>query len=230
MQRVIRQRINRVRVSFYDQYGNSAFNARPYSLTQPNAPKIPTWSQQTGGNVGGPLVIPHVYDGRDKTFFFVNFDGTWARNAVDQFSTVPTLAEREQPGNFCDRGAQLYIPNPADLNGPRTSVGCQIPSSLLNHAAVGLLQFIPEPNLPGVVENYHLQTQVPTQQDRLNARVLHTISPKLNARVIYAFSQSTNHAFQSFSDFESAVGTRGNPGLRSGSRKICRENGSTIPN
>ena len=209
LERVLRQRINRVRASFYNEYGNSVFNARPYSLTQPDAPKIPTWSERIGGNIGGPLVIPHLYDGHDKTFFFVNFDGTWARNAVDQFSTVPTSSERGEPGNFCDRGAQLYIPNPADLTGPRTSVGCQIPSSLLNPAALGLLRYIPEPNLPGLVDNYHLQTRVPAQQDRLNVRVLPTISPKLNARIMYGFSQSTNHAFQSFPDFESDVATRG---------------------
>ena len=202
MQRVIRQRINRVRASFYDEYSNSVLNARPYSLTQPNAPKIPTWSDRIGGNLGGPLVIPHLYDGHDKTFFFVNFDGTWARNAVDQFSTVPTSAERS--GNFCGQSPQLQ------LNVPGVgAVGCQLPSSSLNPAALGLLQFIPEPNLPGAVENFHLQTQVPTQQDRLNVRVLHSISQKLNARVIYGFSQSTNHAFQSFPDFESDVATRG---------------------
>ena len=202
MQRVIRQRINRVRASFYDEYSNSVLNARPYSLTQPNAPKIPTWSDRIGGNLGGPLVLPHIYDGHDKTFFFVNFDGNWARNAVDQFSTVPTAAERS--GNFCDQNPQLQlnIPNV----GP---VGCQLPSSKLNLAALGLLQFIPQATLPGVVENFHLQTQVPTQQDRLNVRVLHSISQKLNARVIYGFSQSTNHAFQSFPDFESDIATRG---------------------
>ena len=209
MQRVLRQRINRIRASFYNEYSNSVFNARPYSLTQPNAPKIPAWNERIGGNLGGPLVIPHIYDGHDKTFFFVNFDGAWARNAVDQFSTVPTLFERQNLGDFCDRGAQLYIPN-SNLTGPRTPVGCQIPANVpLNPAALGLLQFIPQPNLPGLVDNYHLQTSVPTQQDRFNARVLHTISPKLNARVIYSFSQSANHAFQSFSDFESDVATRG---------------------
>jgi trimeric autotransporter adhesin len=209
MQRVIRQRINRVRAGFYDEYSNSALNARPYSLTQPNAPKIPTWSDRIGGNLGGPLVIPHIYDGHDKTFFFVNFDGNWARNAVDQFSTVPTQEERS--GNFCNQMPQLQLslPNPADLTGVRTLVGCQIPSTSLNSAALGLLQFIPQPNLPGVVQNFHLQTQVPAQQDRLNVRVMHSISQKLNARVIYGFSQSSNHAFQSFPDFESAAATRG---------------------
>jgi hypothetical protein len=202
MQRVLRQRINRVRLSFYNEYSNSVFNARPYSLNQPNPPKIPTWSERIGGNLGGPLVIPHLYDGHDKTFFFVNFDSTWARNAVDQFSTVPTQAQRA--GNFCDPSAmkQLNIPN---FGGPV----CQIPSNLLDPVAQQLLQFIPEPNLPGLVDNFHLQTQVPTQQDRLNVRVLHSISPKLNARVFYGFNQSSNHAFQSFPGFESDAATRG---------------------
>ncbi len=146
MQRVLRQRINRIRASFYNEYSNSVFNARPYSLTQPNAPKIPAWNERIGGNLGGPLVIPHIYDGHDKTFFFVNFDGTWARNAVDQFSTVPTLFERQNLGNFCDRGPQpqLYVANPADLAGPRQPVWLQHFLSRewrLNTTVLGLLQF-----------------------------------------------------------------------------------------
>ena len=127
MQRVIRQRINRVRASFYNQYGNSAFDAKPYSITQANPPKIGAWTEQIGGNLGGPLVIPHVYDGRDKTFFFINFDSTWARNAVDQFSTVPTAAERG--GNFCGLSPQpqLYFPNSGGVAGARFLLPCSIP-------------------------------------------------------------------------------------------------------
>src|SRR5207302_10323443 len=46
-------------------------------------------------------------------------------------------------------------------------------------------------------------------KDRLNLRLLPSTSPKLNTRICYGFSQSTNHAFQSFPDFESDVATRG---------------------
>ena len=42
------KRINRVRASFYNEYSNSALNARPYSLTQPNAPKIPACRRTSG--------------------------------------------------------------------------------------------------------------------------------------------------------------------------------------
>ena len=111
LQRVMRQRANQVHLSLYDTYTNSAFDAQPYSLTQINPPKIPTWGETTGGNLGGPLRIPHIYDGSDRTFFFVNFESAWTRSAVDQFSTVPTAFERENPGDFCDvPGVQIYVP------------------------------------------------------------------------------------------------------------------------
>ncbi len=106
-QRVLRQRINRVHYSFYDTYGNSALNARPYSLDEASPPKISSWTESAGMNIGGPLKIPHVYDGTDKTFFYINFGGTWARSPVDSFATVPTPAELQ--GNFSGLlGSPLY--------------------------------------------------------------------------------------------------------------------------
>ena len=116
-QRVMRQRINRVHFSFYDTFGDSAFNARPYSLYEANPPKISSWTESAGINIGGPLKIPHVYDGTDKTFFYINFGGTWSRSPVDQFATVPTLAERN--GDFSADNVQLYDPL-SNLTGPRT--------------------------------------------------------------------------------------------------------------
>lgn len=216
LQRVMRQRANRVRFSFYDTYSNSVFNAKPFTLTQINPPKIPTWSDTTGGNLGGPLSIPHLYDGSDRTFFFINFESGWNRNAVDQFSTVPTAFERANPGDFCDvPGVQIYVPtNLAAPFGARTLAnngGCQIPSSMINSTALQLLQFFPEPNVPnaGSVDNFHLQTRVPTQNTRINTRVLQTFSPKVSGRIVYNFSQAASHAFQSFPSLESNSSTRG---------------------
>jgi len=200
-------------MSYYDTYTSSAFDARPYSLTQIDPPKIPSWADTVGGNMGGPLRIPHIYDGSDKTFFFVNFESAWNRNAVDQFSTVPTALERQDPGYFCDvPGVQIYVPQ--DLSapfGPRTNDGCQIPSTIINDTAKQLLQFFPAPNVPGagLVDNFHLQARVPTQNTRINTRILQTISPKLNARIIYNYSQAASHAFQAYPSLESNSGTRG---------------------
>jgi len=201
-QRVRRQRVNSIHYSFYDTVGDSALNARPYSLKEANPTKIPSWSERFGGNMGGPLKIPHVYNGTEKTFFFVNYDLGWSRNPVDQFATVPTDAERA--GNFSDRNAQLYDPT------TRASWGSAIPSSVpLNPAAVSLLNFIPHANLPGLVNNFHLQTQTPAATNRINVNIIHTISPKLHLQVAYNLADGHSHTFNSFPDLQSNVDTRG---------------------
>ncbi|HJY86602.1 MAG TPA: hypothetical protein VKE24_07155, partial [Candidatus Acidoferrales bacterium] len=206
IQRILRQRVNRIRMSFYERYGNSIWDARPYSLTEANPAKIPTYREHFGGNIGGPLRIPRVYDGRDKTFFFVNYNGARTRGPVDTFATVPTPAERG--GDFSDRGAQLFDPR-SNLSGPRAPLGSSIPTAMLDPAAVGLLKFIPLPNLPGLVQNFHFETRVPTANDSVNVRLLHTISSKLNAQATYNLSETRTHAFQNLPDFESNTSIRG---------------------
>ncbi|MGH9726877.1 MAG: carboxypeptidase-like regulatory domain-containing protein, partial [Candidatus Acidiferrales bacterium] len=58
-----RQNVNRLRFSLYDRYENSALDARPYSITGAESPKVAHYDERVGGNLGGPLKIPHIYDG-----------------------------------------------------------------------------------------------------------------------------------------------------------------------
>jgi trimeric autotransporter adhesin len=223
-QRVMRQRINRVHYSFYDNFGDSAFNARPYSLYQANPPKISSWTESAGINIGGPLKIPHLYDGTDKTFFYVNLEGNWSRNPVDSFASVPTLAERT--GDFSAANVQIYDPL-SNLNGPRslmTNAGCAqdtansagtcIPSNRISQQATSLLSYIPAPNIPlttinGQSFNYHLQTNLPGLSNRLNVNVTHQISSKLSLQMNYNLSNGTSHSLSSFPGIEGSTFTRG---------------------
>ncbi len=227
-QRLSRQRVNRVHFSIYDTYGNSALNARPYSLYEANPPKISSWTETAGMNLGGPLKIPHVYDGTDKTFFYINFGGTWSRTPVDQFATVPTLAERN--GDFSADNVQLYNPL-SNLTGPRTlmtNTGCYqatpssplppagtcIPTNLISSQTIGLLAYIPTPNIPltnvaGRNFNFHLQTNVPGIDNRLNINVTHQISSKLSLQVNYNLANDTSHSLNSFPGLEGDTLTRG---------------------
>ena len=97
--RFLRQQVNRIRFGFYDRYENSAFDARPYSITGVESPKVGHYDNRFGANIGGPLKIPHIYNGSDKTYFFVNYQHENEQTAVNTFSTVPTLDERN--GLFC---------------------------------------------------------------------------------------------------------------------------------
>lgn len=193
--RLGRQTVNRVRFSFYDRYENSAFDARPYSITGNQVPKPSHYDERFGGNLGGPLEIPHIYNGSDKTYFFINYQHETQSSALDTYSTVPTAAERS--GDFCGLGITLYNPF-SNFAGPRTPLGngCQIPT--INSAAAGLLAFYPQPNLPGSVQNYLLQTTVPVDSDNLNIHVLHTINSKFSLNGGYNLSSTRQNTFGSF--------------------------------
>jgi hypothetical protein len=193
--RLNRQSVNRVRFSFYDRYENSAFDAKPYSLTGNQVPKPSHYDERFGGNLGGPLKIPHIYNGSDRTYFFVNYQHEIQSSALDTYSTVPTAAERS--GNFCGLGVTIYNPF-SNFTGPRTPLGngCQIPA--INSAAAGLLAFYPMPNLPGMVQNYLLQTTVPINNDILNLHVLHTINSKFSLNGAYNLNSQRQNTFGNF--------------------------------
>ena len=189
--RLFRQQVNRLRLSFYDRYENSGFDARPYAITGTPAAKIGHYDERVGANLGGPLKIPHIYNGSDRTYFFANYQHETQTSPVNTYSTVPTANERN--GLFC--GTTIFEPF-TTTPFPAAGTGCQqIPTSeFVNNAAVqGLLAYIPPPNLPGAVQNYLLQTTTPQQTDRVNLRVLHTINAKFNVNGGYNFnSQRAN--------------------------------------
>src|SRR6202050_3721115 len=195
--RLNRQTVNRVRFSFYDRYENSAFDAKPYSLTGNQVPKPSHYDERFGGNLGGPLKIPHIYNGSGRTYFFINYQHEIQSSALDTYSTVPTTAERS--GDFCGLGVTIYNPF-SNFTGPRTPLGngCQIPA--INSAAAGLLAFYPMPNLPGTVQNYLLQTTVPINNDILNLHLLHTINSKFSLNGAYNLNSQRQNTFGNFPD------------------------------
>jgi hypothetical protein len=163
--------INRPHGSIYYGIGDSALNAAPYALAGEPATN-PSYVQNSfGASVGGPLNIPKIYHGGTKTFFFVNYNGRRGENPFDQFSTVPTLLERQ--GNFSQtqlKGQAVTIIDPA-TGSPFTSD--TLPQ--INPIAQGLLQYIPTPNLPGDFQNFHFVTSANNSSDDLNVRVNHTL-------------------------------------------------------
>ena len=168
--------INHPHGSVYYGAGDSALNAAPYSLTGAPAIKPDYLRSSFGGSVGGPLNIPKIYHGGTKTFFFVNYNGHRGENPFDQFSTVPTLLERQ--GNFSQttyttgplKGQTVQIIDPA--------TNASFPNDTLpqiNSIASALLQYIPQPNLPGSFQNFHFVTSANNSSDDLNVRINHTL-------------------------------------------------------
>src|SRR5206468_9209852 len=109
---------------------------------------------QFGGTVGGPVMIPHLYDGRNKTFFFVSYEGQRRRAGQVFNSTVPSAAQRN--GDFSAPGLNRIfdplttVPNPAGSGNVRTVfAGNIIPANRLSTPALFFNKYIPLPNASG---------------------------------------------------------------------------------
>jgi trimeric autotransporter adhesin len=210
--RLFRQQANRIRFSFYDRYENSAFDARPYAITGTPAAKIGHYDEQVGGNMGGPLKIPHIYNGADHTYFFLNYQHETLQSPINTFSTVPTLAERG--GLFCG-GNTIFEPFTTtpfpSAPCPGGATGQQIPAGDFsgNAAVQGLLSFIPKPNVPNAVtQNYLLQATTPQNTDRVNGTILHTINTKFNLNGSYNFLSQRGDTLSNFADIGGNQSTR----------------------
>ena len=92
---------NQIHGSAYEYFVNEALNAStPYSdsATNPNKNRPRSRRNDFGFTFGGPVYIPKVYDGRDKTFFFFTFEEYREATTASTQITVPTQAMRQ--GNF----------------------------------------------------------------------------------------------------------------------------------
>src|SRR5690348_12962162 len=212
---------NRIRGNINESYTNSAFDARPYPLNTPSQPQVPYYRELFGFSLGGPLNIPKLYNGGDRKSFFFNFNIIRGTSPQNILASLPTAAERQ--GDFSattiasgpGAGSTPIIYQPTTYLGPRTAFpGNVIPSSMLNPAALGLLQYLPMPNLPGQVQNYHVQLSLPSASQIFMARVGREISSKDNLAVMY------------FYDSSHVDGLTGFPNITSTDRKSTRLNSS----
>ena len=162
--------VNQPHGSLFYSYGGSILDAKPFSLNGQPEDKADYNQNRFGFTLGGPLNIPHIYKGGTKTFLFGNYSGSRGSNPFDVFSTMPTPAERN--GDF---SALLSRPDPIQLFDPKTHAA--IPNNMLarvNPAAAQLLSFIPQPNLPGTIRNFHLVSAAPSSTDTMFIRFNHS--------------------------------------------------------
>jgi hypothetical protein len=137
--------------------GSRPLTAKPY-FTAAGATVPSTHFNQFGGTIGGPVKIPHVFNGRDKLFFFYAFEGYLGALPATTITSVPTDAERK--GDFSALLAispayQLYNPYAATAKGS-TYTRSPIPGNVFSNAGLTInpiaakyLALFPEPNYNG---------------------------------------------------------------------------------
>ena len=100
---------------------------------------------QEGGSFGGPIRIPHLYNGHDKTFFFVNYDRTISPNSTLVTETVPTAAQRT--GDLSNSPQKIY--QPGGTNTPQFNNN-QVTG--IDPASAKILALLPLPNTIGTYD------------------------------------------------------------------------------
>ena len=162
--------INQPHGFLYVQDSNAALDAQAYSLSGQEAAKASYNQVRFGAFVGGPLKVPGLFDWSKTTFFAAGWNGTRGSSPYDAFSTVPTVPERS--GNFS--GLTDKSGNPILIYDPQTGqpfAGNTI--SQISPAATALLQYIPQPNLPGATQNFHYITSDESDTDNVSLRLIH---------------------------------------------------------
>jgi Carboxypeptidase regulatory-like domain len=152
----IKSGTNELHGGAWEYYRNDVFDANGYNADIAGQAKPSFSRNQFGAQIGGPVFIPKVYDGRNKTFFFFSYEELLDTSPGAGFTTtVPTALERT--GNFSQtfnpNGSQIVIYNPSAVNaaGMRQPFpGNIIPASMFNSVGQSLLALYPLPNRPGV--------------------------------------------------------------------------------
>jgi hypothetical protein len=169
---------NRYHGVLFEFLRNDALDARNYfSLTRQRQKR-----NQFGGNIGGPVSIPHLYSGKDRTFFFFNYEGQRLRSGLVNNIIVPSDARRA--GNFSDLLPSKIIYDRSS-GTPVPFTGNIIPQGKLSAQALAIQQYYPRQNT-----TTGTNSTAPSQAIDWNQYVVrfdHQITPKnrLFARWVY---------------------------------------------
>lgn len=166
-----------------------------------------------GLTFGGPLRIPHFYNGRDKTFFFFSWEQYKQRQGAVTTSTVPTLAERR--GDFSAlvnttqivssvnpcTGQPVYAGQIFDPSTTRAVNGVQcrdqfagnvVPSSRISNFAKNVLALYPAPINDNLVNNYSYSSFNPIEQTTWTIRVDQNLSSRTKLYADFSTREDTS--------------------------------------
>ena len=170
--------------SLFEFFQDDALDERGY-FENPTGPKNPRRRNQFGFQMDGPVRIPKVYEGRNKTFFMAAYEGVRGDTLFSPIATVPTALMRQ--GNFSEISGTIRNP----LTG-QPFPGNIIPPSQLSATSRKLLDYYPLPNRPGIASN--LQVPIPSTEniDQFIGRGDQNLGNKIRLSVRYNWQDNVN--------------------------------------
>jgi hypothetical protein len=207
----------------YDYLRNDAFNANNFFNKSDPAniqPRPVLKRNQFGGTIGGPILIPHVYDGKDRLFFFFGYQGQ-RQNSTLVGPLFSTFTPAELAGDFSQAG-------PDDGPDPKVAAFLESHPFFQANPALAAQAVIDPTKIDRVAQNYIRAGLLPTtangtivpngpasnNSDEYDTKIDGNISSK--DRLTYTMSINHNPVYYPFlatTSFGSAPNVPGYPGL-----------------
>ena len=162
---VSRSGSNNLHGTLFEFVRNDVFDAKNF-FDSASAPIPPFRQNQFGGSLGGALQ-------KNKTFFFLSYEGQRVRKSLTQTFSVPTAAIRQ--GDFSGLPT-IYDPTSVTSGQRQPFLNNQIPNGRLDPVATALLARIPFPNLPGIAQNLRSAGNQRINGNQYSARLDHQFS------------------------------------------------------
>lgn len=162
---------NQVHGSAFEFLRNEKLDALNY-FTPAGAAKPPFKRNQYGFSFGAPVVIPKLFNGRNRTFIFGDYEGTRVRETSTVVSTIPTL--RMRSGDFGELTSKKLV----DPTNGQVFANNVIPSSRLDPVASGLINLYPTPLSSNLASNYTFLSPRWQDVDKWDVRVDQNLGTK----------------------------------------------------
>jgi hypothetical protein len=201
-----------VHVNLVSKSGTNNFHGTAYNYLQNDALNAKSWLAKPGdkvnklrynmfgGVLSGPVIIPGLYNGRDKTFFLGSYEGL--RNNGSTFTTSTVLTNKMRQGDFSEITTQLYNPKTRFTLCPGPDYNCPAaayPGNVVpvSPVAAKILPYLSTPTASGTANNWtgNLPSQI--NANSTLDRVDHNIGGKA--------SLFGRFAWQSVNNFNQAV-------------------------
>jgi hypothetical protein len=198
---------NKLHGSLYEYFRNASLDARNFF-----EPFVPAFNRNDyGATLGGPVSIPGIYNGHDRTFFFMAYEGLQDNHTFFGRAFVPTRAEKQ--GDFTDL-LSPSCPEPTVLINPLILVNPNLPptfgnnlnnlrpylpSGTLDPVGQQIANLYPAPNIPGATcgqANYTAPVKQTVYNNNYNLRLDHRWGTKDS--IFYRYTLTTNSNFLPF--------------------------------
>jgi hypothetical protein len=180
---------NQIHSSVYWYLQNKDLNADPFFNNLAGLPRSEATQNWYGGSVGGPVYVPKVYNGMNKTHFFFDFEGTRVRSVTLANYLVPTPLQLQ--GNFSQTtnsklaAVTVYDPSTTVASGSgyvrSPFPGNIIPTSRFDTVANNMLKYYPAANRPitsALFDNFQILQPSGTNWASLVGRIDHQLTSK----------------------------------------------------